>query len=108
MIQFTDPKLYLKGTCLGIGADPKTGQILFYDNKFQTANFQTSLTMGEIRAGLGNAIATMLGSDSADEEGMLLFPGEGHELTRSGLPSHRVARFEAVLDWWQRHLKPAG
>jgi dipeptidyl aminopeptidase/acylaminoacyl peptidase len=37
---------------------------------------------------------------------LLLFPGEGHELTRSGLPSHRVARFEAVLDWWQRHLKP--
>jgi len=29
---------------------------------------------------------------------MLLFPGEGHELTRSGLPSHRVARFEAILD----------
>jgi dipeptidyl aminopeptidase/acylaminoacyl peptidase len=39
---------------------------------------------------------------------LLLFPGEGHELTRSGLPSHRVARFEAVLDWWGRHLKPAG
>jgi dipeptidyl aminopeptidase/acylaminoacyl peptidase len=39
---------------------------------------------------------------------LLLFPGEGHELTRSGLPSHRIARFEAVLDWWQRHLKPAG
>ena len=37
---------------------------------------------------------------------LLLFPGEGHELTRSGLPSHRVARFEAVLDWWQRHLSP--
>jgi dipeptidyl aminopeptidase/acylaminoacyl peptidase len=35
---------------------------------------------------------------------MLLFPGEGHELTRSGLPSHRVARFEAILDWWGRHL----
>jgi dipeptidyl aminopeptidase/acylaminoacyl peptidase len=39
---------------------------------------------------------------------LLLFPGEGHELTRSGLPSHRVARFEAVLDWWARHLTPAG
>jgi len=38
------------------------------------------------------------------ETEMLLFPGEGHELSRSGLPSHRVARFEAVLDWWQRHL----
>jgi dipeptidyl aminopeptidase/acylaminoacyl peptidase len=35
---------------------------------------------------------------------LLLFPGEGHELSRSGLPSHRVARFEAILDWWSRHL----
>jgi len=34
----------------------------------------------------------------------LLFPGEGHELTRSGKPRHRVQRFEAVLDWWARHL----
>jgi dipeptidyl aminopeptidase/acylaminoacyl peptidase len=34
----------------------------------------------------------------------LLFPGEGHELSRSGLPSHRVARFEAILDWWRRWL----
>jgi dipeptidyl aminopeptidase/acylaminoacyl peptidase len=35
---------------------------------------------------------------------LLLFPGEGHELSRSGLPSHRVARFDAILDWWSRHL----
>ena len=35
---------------------------------------------------------------------LLLFPGEGHELSRSGLPSHRVARFGAILDWWARHL----
>jgi dipeptidyl aminopeptidase/acylaminoacyl peptidase len=35
---------------------------------------------------------------------MLLFPGEGHELSRSGRPRHRVARFEAILDWWSRHL----
>jgi dipeptidyl aminopeptidase/acylaminoacyl peptidase len=38
---------------------------------------------------------------------LLLFPGEGHELSRSGLPSHRIARFEAILDWWGRHLKPS-
>ena len=38
------------------------------------------------------------------ETQMLLFPGEGHELTRSGLPSHRAARFDAILDWWNRHL----
>ena len=35
---------------------------------------------------------------------MLLFPGEGHELTRSGRPGHRAARLEAILDWWSRHL----
>lgn len=38
------------------------------------------------------------------ETELLLFPGEGHELTRSGLPSHRVARFEHVLRWWGKHL----
>jgi dipeptidyl aminopeptidase/acylaminoacyl peptidase len=35
---------------------------------------------------------------------LLLFPGEGHELSRSGLPSHRVARFEAILEWFARWL----
>ncbi len=35
---------------------------------------------------------------------MLIFPGEGHELSRSGLPSHRVARFEAILEWFGRYL----
>lgn len=41
------------------------------------------------------------------ETELLLFPGEGHELSRSGRPRHRVQRFEAILDWWQRHL-PVG
>jgi dipeptidyl aminopeptidase/acylaminoacyl peptidase len=35
---------------------------------------------------------------------MLIFPGEGHELTRSGLPSHRVARFDAIIEWFGRYL----
>jgi dipeptidyl aminopeptidase/acylaminoacyl peptidase len=35
---------------------------------------------------------------------MLIFPGEGHELTRSGKPRHRHQRFDAVLEWWSRHL----
>ena len=35
---------------------------------------------------------------------LLLFPGEGHELSRSGLPSHRVARFEAIVDWFDRYV----
>ncbi len=38
------------------------------------------------------------------EAEMLIFPGENHELTRSGRPRHRVERFEAVLEWWERYL----
>jgi dipeptidyl aminopeptidase/acylaminoacyl peptidase len=34
----------------------------------------------------------------------LRFPNESHELSRSGLPSHRVERFEAIMDWHRRHL----
>ncbi len=37
----------------------------------------------------------------------LLFPGEGHELSRSGLPLHRVARFEHILRWWAKYLPTA-
>ena len=34
------------------------------------------------------------------------FPhGEGHELSRSGTPLHRVQRFEILVDWFDRHLK---
>jgi dipeptidyl aminopeptidase/acylaminoacyl peptidase len=38
---------------------------------------------------------------------MLRFPDEGHELSRSGSPVHRVQRFEAILDWFGRYLSPA-
>jgi dipeptidyl aminopeptidase/acylaminoacyl peptidase len=35
---------------------------------------------------------------------LLLFPGEGHELSRTGRPRHRLARLEHVLRWWGRWL----
>ncbi|MDR1824576.1 MAG: prolyl oligopeptidase family serine peptidase [Bifidobacteriaceae bacterium] len=38
------------------------------------------------------------------EAELLVFPGESHELTRSGRPWHRRQRFDAVLDWWARRL----
>lgn len=34
----------------------------------------------------------------------LRFPGESHELSRSGGVAHRVERFEAILDWHGRYL----
>ena len=35
---------------------------------------------------------------------MVRFPGESHELSRSGSPRHRVERFEHILDWHAAHL----
>jgi dipeptidyl aminopeptidase/acylaminoacyl peptidase len=35
------------------------------------------------------------------------FPGENHELSRSGKPSHRVQRFEHIVEWFNGHL-PSG
>jgi len=34
------------------------------------------------------------------------FPGETHELTRSGSPVHRVMRAEIVLQFFTEHLQP--
>ncbi len=34
------------------------------------------------------------------------FPGEGHELSRSGSPVHRVQRAEIILDWFTERLAP--
>ena len=33
------------------------------------------------------------------------FSGEGHEMSRSGSPVHRVQRFEVLLDWFDRYLR---
>jgi dipeptidyl aminopeptidase/acylaminoacyl peptidase len=38
------------------------------------------------------------------EAELLVFPGENHELSRSGRPRHRVQRFEAILDWFGSNL----
>jgi len=54
----------------------------------------------------GQRLFVALRSRDAEVE-MLLFPGEGHELSRSGRPRHRQQRFDAILDWWSRYL-PVG
>ncbi|MFH5877601.1 S9 family peptidase [Arthrobacter sp. NA-172] len=41
------------------------------------------------------------------ETALLLFPGEDHELSRSGTPYHRRQRFEQILEWWAKHLPSA-
>lgn len=41
---------------------------------------------------------------------MIRFPGESHELSRSGKPWHRVERLEHIVNWFDKYLqdKPVG
>ncbi|MBN9105817.1 MAG: S9 family peptidase [Propionibacteriaceae bacterium] len=59
----------------------------------------------DLRCPLSQAVRyyTELKLNGVDTE-LLVFPGENHELSRSGTPVHRQQRFDAVLDWWSRHL----
>jgi dipeptidyl aminopeptidase/acylaminoacyl peptidase len=52
----------------------------------------------------GEQLFTVLRSLGRDVE-FVRFSGESHELTRSGSPTHRVQRFELILDWLARHLQ---
>ncbi|MEP6767738.1 MAG: S9 family peptidase [Acidobacteriota bacterium] len=36
---------------------------------------------------------------------MVRFPGESHELSRSGKPSHRVERLQHIVNWFEKYLK---
>lgn len=42
------------------------------------------------------------------EPELVRFPGECHELSRSGSPRHRVQRAEIIRDWFRRHLAAEG
>jgi len=59
----------------------------------------------DLRCPLSQALRyyTEIKLNGADAE-LLIFPGENHELSRSGTPHHRRQRFEKVLDWWSRKL----
>jgi dipeptidyl aminopeptidase/acylaminoacyl peptidase len=52
----------------------------------------------------GQQLFTLLYTAGVDTELLLFPPGEGHELSRSGDPRHRVERFDAILAWHDRHL----
>jgi dipeptidyl aminopeptidase/acylaminoacyl peptidase len=59
----------------------------------------------DLRCPLSQALRYYTELKLADvETELLIFPGENHELSRSGRPWHRKQRFEAILDWFAQHL----
>lgn len=64
MIRFTDPRKYIKGIAQVTGVDPASGKIIYFSDKMQTSAFNVSVDLGELRAGLGNPLATLVSSNS--------------------------------------------
>lgn len=64
MIRFTDPKLYVKGTCSVLLANTQNGNVEYWSDKVQNFSETSNANEDIIRAGLGNGIATVLISDS--------------------------------------------
>lgn len=65
MIQLNNKYLYVKGTCNVTVTNPQNGHIDYQSNKVQTSQLTTSVSMNEVRAGMGNSIAIQLPTDSA-------------------------------------------
>jgi dipeptidyl aminopeptidase/acylaminoacyl peptidase len=88
----TDPEHTLKQSPLAVAAQVRTPTLVIHSEQ-------------DLRCPVEQAQRYYVGLKRAGVEAeMLLFPGEDHELSRSGTPWHRRQRFEAILDWWDRHL----
>lgn len=59
-MKFTDPRLYIQGIGIAMMTDPATGNVLYWDDKFQDGNITAQADNGEIDAGIGNATAILI------------------------------------------------
>jgi dipeptidyl aminopeptidase/acylaminoacyl peptidase len=91
---FEDPETYLKMSPSTHAANITTPLLIVHS--------EDDLRCPVVNAEELFAILRILGR----EVEFVRFPGgEGHELSRSGTPQHRVQRFEILIDWFDRYLK---
>ncbi|MFL5385531.1 MAG: prolyl oligopeptidase family serine peptidase [Longimicrobiaceae bacterium] len=73
------------------------------------ANVRTPLLMlhgaVDYRTTVAGALAFFRGLKTEGREvELVLYPREGHEVTRSGEPAHRVDHMLRIIDWFERHV----
>ncbi|HEU4840959.1 MAG TPA: S9 family peptidase [Ilumatobacteraceae bacterium] len=89
-----DPELYAAMSPIRYVADIDVPMLLLHsENDFRCPISQAEELFVALR---------LLGKDVT----FYRFPGEGHELSRSGSPVHRRMRAEIILDWFTEHLAP--
>lgn len=111
---FLDPELFIGTSDIGTyfsqqytGDDPELRVTQSPQAVVEQVRTPTLVIHSEddLRCPLSQASRYHLGLVRAGvETELLVFPGENHELSRSGRPRHRVQRFDAILEWWGRHL----
>jgi dipeptidyl aminopeptidase/acylaminoacyl peptidase len=90
---FDDPERYWRSGPLAYSQSVTTPMLVLHSE----SDFRTPIEQGE------QLFAALKRADVETE--MVRFPGEGHELSRSGKPQHRRERCEIILEWHDRHLK---
>lgn len=111
---FLDPESFIGSSDIGwffseayTGADPEKVRAqspYAHVGKVQTPTFVIH-SEEDLRCPLEQAqrYYVALKQNGVDTQ-MLIFPGETHELSRSGAPWHRRQRFEHILRWWAEKL----
>jgi dipeptidyl aminopeptidase/acylaminoacyl peptidase len=87
-----DPDAYMRQSPITYVKDMKTPVLMLHSED-------------DLRCPIGQAeelfvALRLLGRDPV----LVRFPGESHELSRSGAPRHRIARAELILDWFTDKL----
>jgi len=65
------------------------------------------VTLARIEHQLHLAVLLLQPAEEENREvELVLYPREGHEVTRSGEPAHRVDHMFRIVEWFERHLRP--
>jgi dipeptidyl aminopeptidase/acylaminoacyl peptidase len=111
MVSTSDIGYWFQGDYVGVSHLEEPDEYLRMSPITYVANIHTPLLIlhsdGDLRCPVEQAeqlfvALRMLGR----EVEFVRFPGEGHEMSRSGAPKHRVERGDIILEFFNRHLRP--
>jgi dipeptidyl aminopeptidase/acylaminoacyl peptidase len=87
-----DPDAYLRQSPITYVSEMKTPVLMLHSEN-------------DLRCPIGQAEELFVALRLLGREPVLVrFPGESHELSRSGAPRHRIERAQLILDWFTEKL----
>jgi dipeptidyl aminopeptidase/acylaminoacyl peptidase len=92
-VPWEDPELAWKASPIAYAGKIETPLLLLHGEQ-------------DYRVGLGGVqtLYRMLKAQGKEVQ-LVLYPREGHEVTRSGEPHHRVDHMLRIIDWFDQHLR---